>query len=356
MRLGHMDEAEEICARTLAERRMGMSAVVLHADAAHIALRRGRLDEAVAHFRRTREVFGNTSDSMWVGNAASGEIEAELWRPDADVERAWRRATEVLAGLAAGQYVFYTARLHGAAVRAAAEVVLRARGLGDAQLADEAARSAAATHENLRVLLSPERWVGAPPPEAVAYERQCAAELSRAAGAPDPATWAATADCFVALGYPFELAYARWRQAEAVVLASGDRALGGDVLREAAGLARRLRASRLEAEIEGLARRARIALDGDETVPVLDGERPELATLGLTERERAVLELVAEGWTNRQIGEALFMAEKTASVHVSRIFAKLGVKSRVEAATTAHRLGLTVAAADRSAPGGGGRG
>jgi DNA-binding CsgD family transcriptional regulator len=356
MRLGRMDEAEEICAQAIAERPMGMSAVVLYADAAHVALRRGRLDEAVAHFRRTREVFGNTSDSMWVGNAAAGEIETELWRPEPDVARAWRRATEALAGLAEGQYVFYTARLHGAAVRAAAEVALRARGLGDAELADEAQRSAATTEESLRGLLRPERWAGSPPPEAVAYERQCAAELSRAAGAPDPAAWAATADCFAALAYPFELAYARWRQAEALVLASGDRALGGDVLREAAGLARRLRAARLEAEIEGLARRARIALEDDEAVPAPDGERPELAALGLTDRERAVLELVAEGWTNRQIGEALFMAEKTASVHVSRIFAKLGVKSRVEAATTAHRLGLTVAHVDRSAPGGGGRG
>jgi DNA-binding NarL/FixJ family response regulator len=63
-----------------------------------------------------------------------------------------------------------------------------------------------------------------------------------------------------------------------------------------------------------------------------------------------VLELVAEGRTNREIGEALFMAEKTASVHVSRILAKLGVRSRVEAATAAHRLGVT------SAPGDGGRG
>jgi DNA-binding NarL/FixJ family response regulator len=47
------------------------------------------------------------------------------------------------------------------------------------------------------------------------------------------------------------------------------------------------------------------------------------------------------------------MAEKTASVHVSRILSKLGVKSRVEAATIAYRLGLM--AAESSAPGDGGR-
>jgi DNA-binding NarL/FixJ family response regulator len=54
--------------------------------------------------------------------------------------------------------------------------------------------------------------------------------------------------------------------------------------------------------------------------------------------------LVAEGRTNREIGAELFMSEKTASVHVSRILAKLDVSSRVEAAAVAHRLGLTAAA------------
>jgi DNA-binding NarL/FixJ family response regulator len=60
----------------------------------------------------------------------------------------------------------------------------------------------------------------------------------------------------------------------------------------------------------------------------------------LTPRERQVLELVAAGATNREIGATLFMAEKTASVHVSRILAKLGVRSRTEAAAVAHRQGL----------------
>ena len=60
----------------------------------------------------------------------------------------------------------------------------------------------------------------------------------------------------------------------------------------------------------------------------------------MTERELAVLELVAAGKTNRQIGEELFMAPKTASIHVSRILSKLDVSSRVEAATVAQRLGI----------------
>ena len=53
-----------------------------------------------------------------------------------------------------------------------------------------------------------------------------------------------------------------------------------------------------------------------------------------------MLALLAEGATNRQIGAALFMAEKTASVHVSRILAKLGVQGRTQAAAVAHRQHL----------------
>ena len=64
------------------------------------------------------------------------------------------------------------------------------------------------------------------------------------------------------------------------------------------------------------------------------------ASLGLTQREAEVLALVAEGRTNRQIGQALFITEKTASLHVSHILAKLGVAGRGQAAAIAHRLGL----------------
>jgi DNA-binding CsgD family transcriptional regulator len=70
-----------------------------------------------------------------------------------------------------------------------------------------------------------------------------------------------------------------------------------------------------------------------------DGAAPASAD-GLSPREREVLVLVAAGRTNRQIGEELFMSEKTASVHVSRILAKLEVGTRGEAGAVAHRLGL----------------
>ena len=60
----------------------------------------------------------------------------------------------------------------------------------------------------------------------------------------------------------------------------------------------------------------------------------------LTPRELQVLALVASGETNRTIAHELFISEKTASVHVSNILAKLGARSRTAAAAAAHRLGV----------------
>jgi DNA-binding NarL/FixJ family response regulator len=62
--------------------------------------------------------------------------------------------------------------------------------------------------------------------------------------------------------------------------------------------------------------------------------------LTLTAREREVLALVADGYTNRRIADTLFISESTAGVHVSNILGKLGVATRTEAATMATRLGL----------------
>ena len=58
----------------------------------------------------------------------------------------------------------------------------------------------------------------------------------------------------------------------------------------------------------------------------------------LTPHEREILELIAEGMTNRQIGERLFLAEKTIKNHVTSILGKLGMSRRTEAAAYAARL------------------
>ena len=58
----------------------------------------------------------------------------------------------------------------------------------------------------------------------------------------------------------------------------------------------------------------------------------------LTTRERRILELIGEGLTNRQIGERLFLAEKTVKNHVSSVLTKLAMQRRSQAAAYAARL------------------
>ena len=58
----------------------------------------------------------------------------------------------------------------------------------------------------------------------------------------------------------------------------------------------------------------------------------------LTPQERNILDLIAEGLTNRQIGEQMFLAEKTVKNYVSNVLSKLGMSRRAEAAASAARL------------------
>ena len=102
-----------------------------------------------------------------------------------------------------------------------------------------------------------------------------------------------------------------------------------------------LSAGPLRREVELLAQRGRLDLQEQADAAVAPGAPPSpAASFGLTRRETEVLVLVAEGRTNRQIGQALFISEKTSSLHVSHILSKLGVAGRGEAAAIAHRLGL----------------
>ncbi len=139
----------------------------------------------------------------------------------------------------------------------------------------------------------------------------------------------------------YEIARTRWRLAEALAEA-GRRDEANEQWRQAAQTADRLGARPLRRALDDLARRARIG-----TAPDL----PDGAVLAsLTSREREVLRLIAAGRSNREIASVLFIAPKTASVHVSNILGKLGAASRTEAAAIAHREGLAAGTLEKLSP------
>jgi DNA-binding CsgD family transcriptional regulator/tetratricopeptide (TPR) repeat protein len=216
--------------------------------------------------------------------------------------------------------------------------------------------------------------------EADAHLAMARAFQARFDGRDDATAWDALARTWEKLEMPYQVARARWRQAQAA-LGAGDGRSGRSAARrpllEAVRLARELGARPLLRELQELAGRARIQVPDDgepglmgpgevvgspvpvavrgasdgSTEPSLDGSRfardfvgparPKSAVFGLSPREREVLLLLSEGRTNREIGEHLFISQKTVGVHVGNILAKLSVSGRVEAAAVAIRLGLT---------------
>ncbi|MGI3783351.1 MAG: helix-turn-helix transcriptional regulator, partial [Janthinobacterium lividum] len=136
--------------------------------------------------------------------------------------------------------------------------------------------------------------------------------------------WAACVEGFAAYGHVFETARSQARLAVAL-RATGHEAEAGRAAAAALGVARALGARPLLDEVRPLVGRTDAAGAGVEV---------------LTPREAEVLALVAEGGSNRDVGQRLFISTKTASVHVSNILAKLGARSRTEAVSIARRRGL----------------
>jgi ATP/maltotriose-dependent transcriptional regulator MalT len=293
---------------------------------------------------------------------------------------------------------------------------------------------AAARERAQRTLAEAERILGSSGvPTDASSRREAEAQIATARayaarldGRDAPVVWDAIARAWEAVGDPYQVARARWRQAEAALPArdarEGRAAARGPLL-EAVRIARDLGAAPLVRQLEELAGRALISLPpgpATEAEPLEQGaeaateaaaggthgavvtsaarsvaggrlvatgpgvepvgtavgptngssERrdrtgpagtpgprgmpaggiaeafvgpPAIRTetaFGLSNREREVLGLIVQGRTNREIGERLFISQKTVGVHVGNILSKLGVSGRVEAAMVAVRLEL----------------
>ncbi len=329
----------------LAEAGTAVQGVVL----AHARLRRAQLtlarggeegvDEAL---EEAREILRDALEPQYIALMAMLSAEREERRGELD---AARRAID--DGLDRIQFCsedgFRISLVAAAGLTVEAEVAERARDVGDG----DRARAALARADRFLALVEAAAEEGAGAVEG-ALLASARAEHARAGGDDDQALWRAAAGEWRQVERPYPEAIALWRGAQAA-LSRGDREGARSQLAAACEIARRLGAGWLEGEVEGLATRARLAPleipSGDDAAPQ---SREEEAPFGLTARELQVLELVSVGATNREIGERLYMAEKTASVHVSRILAKLDVRSRTEAAAVAHRHGIGDAVEQRA--------
>jgi DNA-binding CsgD family transcriptional regulator len=228
--------------------------------------------------------------------------------------------------LAAVQDPFYTPPVYSLALRAEAELAERAR----AHRRPVDARRATALLADLDALLA-----AATTPDARAHRALAFAELARVTEEPAAERWQAAAAAWDELAEPYPAAYARLQAAEAILREDGGRrAAAAALLAEAHAAAAALGARPLRDAIESLARRAR--LDLARAVAPAREEGPA----GLTTREAEVLRLLAEGLTNREIAERLFISQKTVSAHLAHIFGKLDVHTRTEAAGRARVLGV----------------
>jgi DNA-binding CsgD family transcriptional regulator len=330
--LGDWEEADRVLAGALA--RDTWAAVPLHGIGALLELGRGDLAEA----RRHLDLAGRTDPSSSSGDfLVSALIELAVQeRRHGDARAAVDRALRAVERLDPEEF----SGIHALGLRVEAGQAEAARAARSPAGVREARRRAEPLLATLRATTRPDAadctgWV--------AWDAaQGEAEWSRLEGRSDPRRWREAAERWERLELPYRAAYARFRQAEALLAAGAPRA----EVEPAIGAAHRatvaLGAGPLRRETKLLARRGRLRLEGPEDPAATAAPAPatQLAAFGLTRRETEVLELVAAGHTNRQIGQELFITPKTASLHVSRILAKLGVTGRGQAAAVAHRLGV----------------
>nr|WP_272898215.1 helix-turn-helix transcriptional regulator [Agromyces seonyuensis] len=310
--LGEWERADRLWHRTMRSGAAPTHRIYLQRARIQTMVWQGELDEAREALRESRSAMRAIMAFEEQSRLGIGRLMTELALESGDLPRAWRE----LAGLLdsptrpvpghALPYVHVATRAVVAAHRDPGAIGVSADELEQVE-------------RTLRDLLAGSAgW-----PTFVVWGPLAEAEL----GGEDVERWrAAVAGADDERAPVVVRPYARLRLAGAL-LASGDRAAARLALQDAHGSAVHVGAGLQLRRIAEFAESAGLPLDG---APAPRAGASD--SLELTTRERQVLGLVAEGLSNRQIGERLFISGKTASVHVSAILRKLGVATRTEAA------------------------
>jgi DNA-binding CsgD family transcriptional regulator/tetratricopeptide (TPR) repeat protein len=331
--IGRWQEAEEILNETLTSEVPARFALQLPLLRARLHLARGRFDLARDQAQVAARMAEQLVDPASQSSLQKFLAELAIWQGDSTAARS--------ATAKALQYLTEDDRSYAIVV---CHVGLRAEADAAEQAHDRRAdpSEVADIHATGQRLLSHAREslarLGANLSSARVHAAGCEAEFTRLQLRSDPKKWTALAATWDAISGPYEGAYARWRQAEALLATKAPEA--AIVLRQAYHTTVELGEVPLRRELERLAQRARIDLQPPSAKPPNTRSGRMAKAQGLTPREQEVLGHLVEGRTNRQIARALFISEKTASVHVSNIMSKLGAANRSEAAAIAHRLRL----------------
>jgi DNA-binding NarL/FixJ family response regulator len=323
--LGEWPRAEEVLESTLPDAG-GFRPEWVHTVSAQLALGRGQLGLAREHLELGARSSEEPQSKAWY---AALEAEFALW--EGRFDDALGTVKRALQDDEPSDLRIREPRLCALGLRALVERVRQAAVRRDtATVADARSRA--------RVLLERARRTApraaAVSPEASGWAAVAESEHTRVEGTPSPERWQHSVEIWEQLKRPYLAAYCRWRLAEALLAAGASRIDAALPAREAHHVARRLGATTLVHELEQLARRARLDLAGVNPSSLPD----DRDALGLTAREHEVLQLLARGYTNREIASELTISVKTASTHVSHILRKLDVTSRLEAAEIAHSL------------------
>jgi len=391
--LGRWEESEVECRAALAGRPAGVAwfSPILYLG---LVLVESRADEEAGRLvGRTLLQLEQVPAGQWTALVLRTAVSLLLWRGQADdaltvAADAWDRVMETddpgQIAMAAATCLEAASTLTEigrrssdyAAVARAGE--LAARALPDAERA--------VADSSLPATLGARR-------EAELHLETARAHRARSRGRPSASRWSRVAAGWAAVPVPYQVAKAHWWEALALLEGGDGRESAEGPLREAWRIASELPAQPLRRALADLARRARIELPGaadlDLRAPVSirvlpdpgmehgfpvagpSHQRPLVAVgpgagpfdqgetaraigqrlgsegvagaldhFGLSPRELEVLRVLTEGRSNREIGERLYISDRTVGVHVRHILAKLAVSGRVEAAGIAIRSGF----------------
>ena len=326
--LGRWDEIKARAGAALDYAPEPWSMVPVRMARCRVELARGNLTAAAADLAAMTAVAGAIDDAHYGADLAA--LDAELAAAGGNLAHATACACDALKIAANTDDVARQLGIAALAIRIEADALDAARLTG--HRADPTASQAraerilATAHEATRRIAGA---AGGLSPVFSLLETLARAQLSRIPGPADVDLWHQVAGHELADAHL--AGYARMQHA-AGLLTRHRRQEATVALRDAEAAARQLAAAPLRAEIASLAHRARIDLAAPAPAP-----SPNLDPVGLTPREREVITLLSDGLSNAEIARTLYISEKTASVHVSNILRKLGVTSRLQAATHSRR-------------------